>query len=252
MAPSYRISIKNDEEIAILREAGGILASIIRELKSSLKVGMTTGDIDALAEKLISEKKVKAAFKGYRGYPATACVSINEEVVHGIPSERRIYDGDIVSVDMGIIYKGYYSDTAFSAGVGNITPLQKKLLKVTEESLMKGIAQARKGNFLSDISHAVQKHVEANGFSVVREFVGHGIGRVLHEDPEIPNFGQPHQGPELQKGMVFCIEPMVNMGGWQTKILNDGWTVVTLDGKPSAHFEHTIAITDEGPSILTI
>lgn len=251
MSSPHRISIKSDEELAILREAGGILAQIIKALKSSLTIGMTTRAIDAQAEELIAAYKVKPAFKGYRGYPATACVSINEEVVHGIPSERIISDGDIVSVDIGIIHKGYYSDTAFSVGIGNITKQQQKLLNVTQESLMKGIAQARNGNFLSDISHAVQKYVEENGFSVVREFVGHGIGRMLHEDPEIPNFGPPHEGPELRSGMVFCIEPMVNMGGWQTKILNDGWTVVTLDGKLSAHFEHAIAITEDGPLILT-
>jgi methionyl aminopeptidase len=213
---------------------------------------MTTREIDSLAEKLIRNRKVKAAFKGYRGFPGTVCVSINQEIVHGIPSDRVVKDRDIVSIDCGIIYENYYSDAAFSVGVGSVSEEFQRLMDVTKESLYKGIEQARVNNRLSDISYAVQKHVEENGFSVVREFVGHGIGKNLHEDPEIPNFGIPHQGPILKEGMVFCIEPMVNMGTWKTRILADGWTVVTEDDQPSAHFEHSIVITKGGPRILTI
>lgn len=249
--PQNKIALRTDDEIAVLRDAGRILARVVREIQSSLKIGMTTQDIDAIAEKLIAAENVRPAFKGYRGYPACACVSLNEEVVHGIPSERVVREGDIVSVDIGIIHQGFYSDMAFSVGMGDLPVEKRRLLAVTQTALYKGIEQMRVGNFLSDISHAVQTHVEKNGFSVVREFVGHGIGRALHEDPEIPNFGSPHEGPELRAGMVFCIEPMVNIGGWQTRILNDGWTVVTLDGKASAHFEHAIAVTKNGPLILT-
>ncbi len=204
-----------------------------------------------MAEKLIRDNAVLPAFKGYRGFPGCVCTSVNEEVVHGIPGERRLKDGDIVSLDVGIIHKDYYVDTAVTVGIGKITPEIEKLLDVTERSLYQGIEQARPGNHLSDISHAVQVFVEANGFSVVRDFVGHGIGRNLHEDPEIPNFGPAHEGPVLKEGMVLAIEPMVNRGGWQTKVLADGWTVVTQDGRPSAHFEHTIAVTAEYPRILT-
>ncbi len=245
------IRIKTPAEIDILRKAGKILALIIHELECSLKSGMTTKDIDMKADSLIRRENALSAFKGYRGFPGCACVSVNEEVVHGIPGFKVVKDGDIVSIDVGIIYDDYYSDTAITVGIGNIDPVRQKLLDVTRESLYKGIEQARPNNHLSDISSAVQRHVEKNGFSVVRSFVGHGIGRQLHEEPEIPNYGAPHQGPVLKEGMVFAIEPMVNVGVYQTKILSDGWTVVTEDGKPSAHFEHTIAITSKGPEILT-
>jgi len=247
----FKIGIKSKKEIAILRDAGKILALIIQELKCSLKSGMTTKDIDVKSENLMAKYGVMPAFKGYRGFPATVCVSVNEEVVHGIPSEKILKDGDIVSLDAGIIYRDYYSDMAVTVGIGKIGSGLEKLLNVTRESLEDGIHQARVGNRLSDISHAVQKKVETNGFSVVRDFVGHGIGRYLHEDPEIPNFGNPHQGPVLEEGMVFAIEPMVNIGDWRTKILSDGWTVITFDQKPSAHFEHTIVILKKGPEILT-
>jgi methionyl aminopeptidase len=212
---------------------------------------MTTKDVDDAAEKLIRRHNVLPAFKGYRGFPGCTCISVNEEVVHGIPGSKVLKDGDLVSLDVGIIHDDYYSDTAVTVGIGKIDPIRQKLLDVTRESLYKGIAQAKPNNHLSDISAAVQQHVEKNGFSVVRNFVGHGIGRQLHEEPEIPNFGAPHQGPVLKEGMVFAIEPMVNMGGYHTKTLQDGWTVVTEDGKPSAHFEHTIVITGKGPEILT-
>ena len=246
------IRIKTSAEIDILRKAGKILASIIRELESSLKSGMTTKDIDAVAEGLIRRANVLPAFKGYRGFPGCACVSVNEEVVHGIPGSKVVKDGDVVSIDVGIIHEDYYSDTAVTVGIGRIEEKYNKLLEVTRESLYVGIEQARPNNRLSDISSAIQRHVEKNKFSVVRNFVGHGIGRQLHEEPEIPNFGEPHQGPLLKEGMVFAIEPMVNLGRHQTKILSDGWTVVTDDGKPSAHFEHTVAITSKGPEILTL
>ena len=251
MKTESSIKIKSLEEIEILRQAGKILASVIRELKSSLKSGITTKDIDVFAEKLMQKYGVSPAFKGYRGFPASVCVSINEEVVHGIPGERVLKEGDIVSLDVGIIYKDFYSDTAVTVGIGSIEPRLEKLLEVTYAALYKGIDKALVNNHLSDISHAVQYFVESNHFSVVRDFVGHGIGRSLHEEPEIPNFGPPHEGPLLKEGMVLAIEPMVNMGAWQTKIGSDGWTVTTEDGKPSAHFEHTILVTQNGPEILT-
>lgn len=246
------IRIKKPEEIDILRKAGKILASIIRELESSLKSGMTTKDIDAKAEGLIRRANVLPAFKGYRGFPGCACVSVNEEVVHGIPGPKVVKDGDIVSIDVGIIHDDYFSDTAVTVPIGKVDEKCLKLLQVTKESLYKGIEKAWPNKRLSDISSAIQQCVEKNNFSVVRNFVGHGIGRHLHEEPEIPNFGEPNQGPVLKEGMVFAIEPMVNLGRHQTKILSDGWTVVTEDGKPSAHFEHTIAITSKGPEILTV
>ncbi len=245
------ITIKSPQEIESLRKAGKILTAIVRELKRSLKVGMTTAQIDERAGELMAAHRVVPAFKGYRGFPGVACVSVNQEVVHGIPGQRVVQEGDIVSIDVGVILDGFFSDTAFSVGLGRLAPRLAKLLEVTEQALYKGIAQARVEHHLSDISHAVQDFVESEHFSIVRDFVGHGIGRSLHEDPEIPNFGPPHQGPILKEGMVLAIEPMVNLGSWQTRILEDGWTVVTADGKPSAHFEHTVAITAQGPEILT-
>lgn len=234
-----------------MREAGRILASIFSDIRGALQVGQTTRQIDQIVESLIVRNHVKPAFKGYRGFPGCACVSVNEEIVHGIPGDKVICDGDLVSVDIGIVHKGFYSDTAYTFLIGNVSPDLRRLAEVTQESLYKGISYAKVGGRLSDISHAVQEYVEAQGFSVVREFVGHGIGRNLHEEPEIPNFGSPHQGPRLEAGMVLAIEPMVNFGRCQARITEDGWTVVTEDGLPSAHFEHTIAITDSGPQILT-
>ena len=251
MNQTSKIGIKTKEEIRVLRDSGRILSAIVKELKCSLKAGMSTQDIDILAENLIRDFGVVPAFKGYRGFPGCVCISINEEVVHGIPSGRILVDGNIVSLDIGIIFNNYYSDMAITVGIGTIRPELKKLLDVTRESLYKGIEKIRENNHLSDISHAIQSYVEANGFSVVRDFVGHGIGRMLHEEPEIPNFGEPNKGPILKEGMVFAIEPMVNLGDWQTKILNDRWTVVTKDEKPSAHFEHTVVITKDTPEILT-
>jgi len=251
MKAESSIILKSAQEIQILREAGQILASIIEEVKCSLKSGMTTKEIDALAETAIKRKQVIPAFKGYRGFPGCACISVNNEVVHGIPSERVIKDGDIVSLDIGIIFKDYYSDTATTIPIGQVSSEIQQLLNVTRESLLIGIEKARVGNRLSDISHAIQVYVEANNLAIVRDFVGHGIGKSLHEDPEIPNYGPPNKGPVLKEDMVLAIEPMVNMGSWETKILSDGWTVATKDGQPSAHFEHSIAIAEEGPEILT-
>ncbi len=245
------IILKTPDEIKIMRKAGGILSKILKQVAASVADGVTTRDIDLLTESLIVQHGCRAAFKGYRGFPGSACVSVNQEVVHGIPGNRKIKNGDIVSIDVGLIYQGYYADTATTVTVGPVSEQTKKLVEVTRESLHAGIMQARAGQHLSDISHAVQKHVEHHGFSVVRDFVGHGIGTTLHEEPEIPNYGPPHTGPILREGMVFCIEPMVNMGSWQTKIMDDGWTVETEDGTPSAHFEHMIAVTAGGPDILT-
>lgn len=245
------ISIKTSVELKVLREAGKILASVLEEIKGSLKTGVTTREIDRRAEDLMKAQKVVPAFKGYRGFPGSICLSVNEQVVHGIPGDRVLKDGDIVSLDVGIVYKGYYADMAVTVGIGTIAPELQRLLDVTYKSLYLGIDQARVNNRLSDISHAIQTYVEANQFSIVREFVGHGIGKHLHEEPEIPNFGPPHQGPVLREGMVLAIEPMVNLGRGPTRILNDGWTVATEDGKPSAHFEHTVAVGRDGPEILT-
>jgi len=251
MKTKKSISIKSEEELRLLRDAGRILAEIVRELKGSLKSGITTQEVDLLAEDLIRRRNVIPAFKGYRGFPGCVCMSINQEVVHGIPGKRILLDKDIVSIDVGIVHNEYYSDTAVTVGIGQIHSDLQRLLDVTYQSLCKGIEQAKVNNHLSDISHAIQAYAESNGFAIVREFVGHGIGKRLHEEPEIPNFGEPHRGPVLKEGMVFAIEPMVNFGGWKTKIQEDGWTVVTKDGKPSAHFEHTVAITKDGPEILT-
>jgi len=245
------ISLKSPDELKILRDAGKILADIIQELKSSLKSGISTLDIDKQGEDLMRRNHVIPAFKGYRGFPGSVCISINQEVVHGIPSKRILKDGEIVSLDAGIIYKDFYSDHAVTVGIGDVSPPIQNLVDVTYESLDKGIEMAKVNNHLSDISHAIQDFVERHQLSIVRDFVGHGIGRQLHEDPEIPNFGPPHTGPKLKEGMVFAIEPMVNLGKGQTKIMDDGWTVATVDGKPSAHFEHTVAIMKKGPEILT-
>ncbi len=251
MTKKLDIRIKTPEELVTLREAGRVLARIVSQIKSSLKIGMTTKDIDLMAEDLISREGVVPAFKGYRGYPACACVSVNEEVVHGIPGGRVINSGDIVSVDIGIVRQEYFSDMAFTVGFGDLDASRQKLLDVTRQALIKGIAQARSGSRLGDVSHAIQAYVEAKGFSVVRDFVGHGIGKKLHEDPDIPNFGRPGTGVVLRPGMVLAIEPMVNMGTHRTKTQQDGWTVITADHQPSAHFEHTIAVTEDGPVIFT-
>jgi methionyl aminopeptidase len=245
------IPLKSERDLEMLRKSGKILANAMQRLKEFIKVGVSTIEIDRLAEDLVRKQDAAPAFKGYRGFPANICTSINEEIVHGIPSERILRDGDIISLDLGVEYQGYFSDAAITLGVGRVGSKTKKLLEVTKQALARGIKQARVNNNLSDISCAIQSYAEKYGFSVVRQFVGHGIGYHLHEEPEIPNFGRPHEGAQLKSGMVFAIEPMVNMGTWECVILDNGWTAVTKDGLASAHFEHTVAITENGPEILT-
>ena len=246
------IELKSAREIALMRAGGHILADVVDRLREAVKPGRSTLEIDEDVEAFIRSRGALPAFKGYRGFPATVCISINEEVVHGIPSaHRRIKEGDIVGLDLGCIVEGYYADCAFTLAIGDVPPKVQELLDVTRESLDVAIAECRAGRRLSDVSHAVQAHVERHGFAVVRAFVGHGIGRALHEDPQIPNFGDPGRGPQLRPGMVLAIEPMVTMGSWEVKVLDDGWTAVTRDGSLAAHFEHTIAVTDDGPEVLT-
>jgi methionyl aminopeptidase len=246
------IIIKSPREIEHLKRSNSIVAEVFQELRGVILPGITTQELDQIAEKAILSKGAIPAFKGYRGFPATLCISMNEEVVHGIPNQRRLKEGDIVSLDVGVNLNGYFGDAAITLPVGNIDEVARSLLEVTEKALYIGIEKAKIGNRLFDISYAIQTWVEAYGFSVVRDFVGHGIGKNLHEEPQIPNFGSPHQGARLEKGMVFALEPMVNEGTCEVKILSDGWTVVTADRKRSAHFEHTIAITDGGAEILSI
>jgi methionyl aminopeptidase len=245
------IEIKSPEEIEKLRQAGAVLAKIVKELKPQIKAGVRGQEIDRIAGELIGQNGCLAAFKGYRGFPANVCVSVNEEIVHGIPDERRIYEGDIVSLDIGINLDGFFSDTAFTVGIGEIGSQKQKLINATRKALEIGISKVKVDHHLGEVSAAIQKFVEAQGFSVVRDFVGHGIGKRMHEDPEVPNFGQAHQGPLLKAGMVLAIEPMVNLGTWEAEILPNGWTAVTKDKKPSAHFEHTVALTGKGTEVLT-
>lgn len=245
------IPLKSPKDLAMLKRSGEILAGVMQKLQAFLRPGMTTLEIDLLSEGLIRQEKASAAFKGYKGFPGTACVSVNEEIVHGIPGSRVILEGDIVSIDLGVNYEGFFSDMAVTLPVGKVDANKLKLIAVAKQSLDIGIKQAQVGNYLTDISHSIQSFVEAQGFSVVRQFVGHGIGTALHEEPEIPNFGRPGLGPILERGMVLAIEPMINLGGWECKTTENGWTVVTKDGTPSAHFEHTVAVTDKGPVILT-
>ncbi len=234
-----------------MREASLIVADVLARLSLLVEPGVTTADLDAAAEKLVREAGAEPAFKGYRGYPATLCASVNDEVIHGIPSVRVLVEGDIISLDMGVKLGGFYGDSAVTVPVGRVSGQALALLRVTQEALEKGIAQVRLGGRVSDIGHAVQTHVEAHGFSVVREFVGHGIGASLHEEPQIANYGEAGRGPRLAEGMTLAIEPMVNMGRPGVKMLADGWTAVTRDGSLSAHFEHTVAVTKNGPVILT-
>jgi methionyl aminopeptidase len=250
------MELKTAKEIEKMRTAGRVVGEILQKLSRIIKPGITTKDIDIFSEKYIKSMKMMPAFLGVKGisypFPASACVSVNDEVVHGIPSDSRVLkSGDIVSVDMGVIYEGYYGDAAMTYAVGGISDAAAKLLKITELSLQKGIEQSLSGKRLGDISYAIQKIVEDAGFSVVRDFVGHGIGRSLHEDPQIPNFGRAAAGVKLLPGMVLAIEPMVNAGSYEVCILDDDWTVVTKDGGLSAHFEHTVAITESGCEILT-
>ena len=234
-----------------MADASRIVAEVLEEIRKSISPGVTTKDLDVLAESYIRAKKAKPAFKGYRGYPASVCASINEQVVHGIPSKVKLNQGDILSIDVGVNCNGFFGDAAVTLPVGNISDQAKRLLSVTESSLYAGLEKAVEGNRLSDISSTIQDSAESEGFSVVRAFVGHGIGRGLHEEPQIPNYGKPGEGPKLLEGMTLAIEPMINAGGWEVNIQADGWTAVTKDGSLSAHFEHTIAITKNGPNILT-
>jgi methionyl aminopeptidase len=246
------LTLKSPAEIALMRRAGRILTEVVDRLPSLVKPGVCTLAIDAEAEAIVRRRGAVPAFKGYRGFPATVCVCINAEVVHGIPSaDRRLVDGDIVSVDMGCVVEGYYADCAVTLPVGDISAAARRLLDVTQGSLAVAIDVCHAGRRLSDVSHAVQTHVERHGLGVVRAFVGHGIGRALHEEPEVPNFGEPGRGPRLRPGMVLAIEPMVTMGAPEVEVQDDGWTAVTRDGSLSAHFEHTVAITEQGPVVLT-
>jgi methionyl aminopeptidase len=246
------IVCRSAAEIARMRAANQFVAFILAQLEAAVAPGVTTADLDRMAERLVRDGGAVAAFKGYRGYPATLCTSVNEEVVHGIPSATRtLVEGDIVSLDVGVKLDGFYGDSAVTVPVGKISEARARLLQVTRESLDRAIAQVKVGGRLSDIGHAVQMWVEMHGFSVVREFVGHGIGEKLHEEPQIPNYGQPGRGPRLEAGMVLAIEPMVAQGRPETKVLADGWTAVTKDGSAAAHFEHTVAVSADGPLVLT-
>ncbi len=246
------IFLKSAKELRTMREAGRIVAETLQRLREAVRPGVSTAELDRIAHETVTRRGAQPAFLGYRGYPASVCASINDEIVHGIPSpERILQEGDIVSLDFGAVYQGYVGDSAITVGVGQVAPLAEQLLRVTEEALEKGIAQARPNNHLGDVSAAIQRHAEAAGFSVVRKYVGHGVGRAMHEPPEVPNFGLPGRGPVLRPGLVLAIEPMVNTGTYETVELDDGWTVLTADGGLSAHFEHTVAITSNGPEVLT-
>jgi methionyl aminopeptidase len=246
------IILKSPQEVEKMRKAGRITAEARDLVAGAVRPGVTTGDLDAMAEKAIRAAGAVPSFKGYRGFTGSICTSVNDEIVHGIPGKRVLEEGDLIALDVGAIWEGYHGDSAVSVFVGEPPSDQaEKLVRVTEESLEAGISQIRAGGRLSDIGHAVQQVAEGAGFSVVREYVGHGVGQSLHEDPQIPNYGPPGRGVELRPGLVIAVEPMVNEGGWETRALDDGWTVVTADGSLSAHFEHTIAVTEDGPEVLT-
>jgi methionyl aminopeptidase len=245
------IVCKSPAEIEKMRAASALVADVLAELAAMVAPGVSSLDLDVAAERLVRAGGAEPAFKGYRGYPCTLCASVNEQVIHGIPSKRPLVDGDIISLDMGVKMSGFFGDSAVTVPVGRVSDEAQRLLQVTEQSLEKGIEQVRLGGRISDIGHAIQKHVEAHGFSVVREFVGHGIGASLHEEPQIANYGDPGRGPRLAEGMTLAIEPMVNVGKPTVKMLSDGWTAVTKDGTLSAHFEHTVAVTKTGPLVLT-
>jgi methionyl aminopeptidase len=245
------IVCKSPAELEKMRAASQLVAQVLDELAAMVEPGVSTADLDAAAEQRVRAAGAEPAFKGYRGYPATLCASANEQVIHGIPNRTALKAGDIISLDMGVKLAGYYGDSAVTVPVAAVSDEVARLLRVTQEALEKGIAQVRVGGRISDIGHAIQKHVEASGFSVVREFVGHGIGASLHEEPQIANYGEPGRGPRLAEGMTLAIEPMVNMGKPAVKVLSDGWTAVTKDGSLSAHFEHTVAVTKNGPDVLT-
>ena len=245
------IIIKSDDEIETMRQAGRIVAAILEIITGQMKTGMKTKELDAIAAKEVKRHGAKASFKGYRGFPANLCVSVNDEIVHGIPGERVMHEGDIVSLDFGAIFNGFQADAAVTVGIGKVNARAKRLMETTRGALEAGIRAARPGARLGDISAAIQNYAESGGFSVVREYTGHGIGREMHEEPQIPNFGLGGSGPALKKGMVLALEPMVNAGDWRTRQGNDHWLVLTADGSLSAHFEHTIAITDDEAEVLT-
>jgi len=241
-----------EEEVRAIKRSNQIVATILNELEAMIKPGIRTKELDEWAEKRAREMGAIPAFKGYRGYPASLCTSINEEIVHGIPSSRSLREGDILSLDFGVLYEGYYGDAAATSPVGKITPQAKKLIQTAKEAFYKGLEQAKVGNRISDISHAIQSYVESQGFSVIRSFVGHGIGLSLHEEPQIPNFGLPGRGLKIKPGMVFALEPMIAMNDWNVEILDDNWTAITKDRSLSAHYEHTVAVTQEGAQILSL
>jgi methionyl aminopeptidase len=245
------IIIKSEQEIELMRRAGRIVAIVLDILKSQVKSGMRTEELDIIAAKEVERLGAKPSFKGYRGYPATICVSVNDEIVHGIPGKRILREGDIVSIDFGAIYLGYHGDAALTVGLGKVDPKAKELMETTKGALQAGIAAARAGAKLGDVSAAIQQYAELRGFSVIREYTGHAIGREMHEEPQVPNFGIPGQGPVLRKGMTFALEPMVSTGDWHTRLGSNQWTVYTSDGSLAAHFEHTIAITDGEAEVLT-
>jgi len=245
------IVLKSPEELQKMGESNAIVAEVLAGLREKVKPGITTSELNAYAETVTRERGARPAFKGYGGFPFALCASVNSEVVHGFPSDRPLAEGDIISLDYGVFYNGYYGDSAITVAVGRISASAARLMQVTEEALYRGIEKAREGNRLGDISSAVQSHAEKAGFSVVRDYVGHGIGKDLHEDPPVPNFGMSGRGVKLKAGMVIAIEPMVNEGSYMVKVKPDGWTVVTQDGSLSAHFEHTIAVTEDGPVILS-
>ena len=247
------IQIKSQREIELMREAGRILDQTRQMLKEHIKPGVSTYHLDQLAEKFITNLGATPSFKGYHGFPGSICASINEVVVHGIPSKKKILkEGDIITLDFGVNYKGYHADSATTYPVGNISPELEKLLEITEKSLYIGLEQAKPGNHVSDISHAIEAFIKPYGYGIVEEFTGHGIGRELHEEPFVPNFGKPKEGPILKPGMTFCVEPMINLGTKNVRVLTDNWTTITTDRKPSAHFEHMIVITESGYEILTL
>jgi methionyl aminopeptidase len=243
---------KSRKEIDKMRAAGQLVGSVLRELRRMAAPGVTTLEINDAADKMIRDGGAYPTFKGYNGFPYSICASVNEQVVHGFPSKYELKEGDIFSIDVGATLEGFVGDTATTVPIGNVSEELLKLIRVAEESLQLAIDKCRAGNHLGDIGHVVQQHAESHGYSIVRDYVGHGIGRRMHEDPQIPNYGKPGKGPKIRTGYVFAVEPMINIGSHHTKTLNDGWTVVTVDGKPSAHVEHTIAVTEEGPEVLTL
>lgn len=243
---------KSKRELDKMRAAGRLVGQVLAHLRTLVEPGVTTMDVDRAAEKMIRDAGALPTFKGYNGFPYSICASVNEQIVHGFPSNYKLKDGDIFSIDVGVTLDGFVGDTATTVPVGKVSEDRLKLIRVTEECLQRAIEQCRPGKHLGDIGWAVQEHAEANGYSIVRDYVGHGIGRRMHEDPQIPNYGRPGLGPKIKSGYVFAVEPMVNLGSHHTKVLSDGWTVITVDGQPSAHVEHTIAITDEGPEVLTL